>query len=155
MSKRYMSNFFVISIIVMLIPIWGCGKGDSSTAPSPTSANAAITITPKDTSLSGLPAPARIPYYATVRETSGGKPMNEIKVYITGTFAAPYNGGAYYQFYSDKGCSNPVNSGFNGTTDENGVYEFCVVVTGAPFDDANGITVSSGAVIATASLKVK
>ncbi len=150
MSKSYMSNFFVISIImVMLIPIWGCGKGDSSTAPSTT----VITISPDDESLSGLPVPARIPYYATV--TADGKPLNDIKLYITGTFAAPYNVGAYYQFYSDKGCSNPVNSGFNGTTDENGVYEFCVVVTGAAFDDQDGITVSSGTAIATASLTVE
>jgi len=141
----------LIGIVLCMLSVMGCGKDSTLTAPS----KSVITLNPATTSLSSLPTPALVPYKALVTD-GNGKPMNGAKVYITGTFAVPFGAPVvYYQFYKDKeGLSFPVDSGFEGITDDNGVYEFSVRVSGLPFDEQNGITVSSGTAIVTASLTV-
>lgn len=141
----------ICAISLLAISLLGCSKSGDVTAPS----NTIITLNPDNTSLSSLPTPALIPFKAVVTDEKG-KPMNDVKLYITGTFAVPFGApNWYYQFYKDKEGLYPVNSGFEGKTNDDGVYEFSVRVSGLPFDDQNGITVSSGTAIATASLKVE
>lgn len=116
MSKRYMAKFLVISIIlVMLIPIWGCSKSDSVTAPS----GSTITINPSDLTVTDSSETVRTwtAYFTITVTDNNGNPMNDTDVSIFFPWAVPQ--GTVVQLYDG---NTPKNSPFTAKTDENGVY---------------------------------
>jgi hypothetical protein len=128
----------LIGIVLCVLTLMGCGKDSTLTAPS----GSTIAISPT-TITATIAADSKWDISVSVTDADG-KPVNGAKVYITGAFAVPRTL-PRYQFYSRIGGVNPVNSGFRGTTDANGVYSFSIkVYTGAAFTDS--INISSGSV---------
>lgn len=139
MSMRYMGKFLVISIIlVMLIPMGGCGKSDSVTAPS----GSIITINPTDLTITDSSETVRTwtAYFTITVTDDSGNPMNDTDVSIFFPWAVPQ--GAVVQLYDG---TTPKNSPFTAKTDENGVYNLRFdYMSGGGLDYFGDLEVRSG-----------
>ena len=110
----------------------GCGSGttpaDSVISFNPTEINAAIAF---DTCFKST----------VVVRYPDGTPVPTAKLYIDGAFASPRLGaGRRYFFYEGWGCTDPAqyrDSGFNAETDDEGNYQYSLLVTAGSgtFDD--------------------
>ncbi len=135
MISKVFTNILLISSVFLL---FSCGgKGDS--APSGSS----MTIFPTEISYGGIATTAVVNISVTVKNDNG-VPLNNVDLNISGGFAAP-RVPSRYQFYKDRDADGPVNSGFTGTTDTEGVYDFSIKIDGGS-DFADTIYIQSSTV---------
>lgn len=150
--KRYTHLFISCIILVISMSPWGCGKGDSTTAPS----GGTITFDPTSHSQTGIASNTTVNFTVEVKDLNG-KPMNKAKLKISGPFAVPRTPVAYYQFYRGYNATGgAVNSGFEAETDEFGVYVFSVIIDAAAAAGGFGdyIAVFSGTNFGSAEIGV-
>ena len=117
---------------------------------------ATMTIDPSTVTLKGITGDTPINFRVIVRYADG-TPIPYAQVHITGAFAEPVVGALYQFYYYPDGTLNPqgnspVDSGFNGQTGKDGVYEFSVEVYGPASTFSDDIHASSGTASAKTTL---
>lgn len=144
--KRYLILFF------FLLPflVSGCGE---ETAPS----DATITISPTKVEYTGALAGNATHNITVVVKNASGYPLGNIEIQISGALAAPRTP-ARYQFYKKPNGVEAVDSGFSAITDENGTYNFSIIiyatVNGSSSTFTDNLEVRSGSAFNSISLSI-
>jgi len=126
-NRRTYAIIFLATLAAVLLLIDGCGSKNSA-APN----GATITINPSTLSLTNPYEYGDVTeFYSAVVKYSDGTPIPYTGVIVTGSFAVPVVStelftSPRYQFYNS--ANMPVNNGFEGETDKNGVFQFSILI---------------------------
>jgi guanyl-specific ribonuclease Sa len=138
-------------LISAVILVQACG--DNNNAPD----GSTLVVNPSAVTLRNVPTDAT-QNLSVIARYKDGTPIPYAKIHISGAFAEPFVPAQYQFYYYPEGTARPegnrpVNSGFDGQTNENGVYNFSIVVYGGTaFDDT--IYLNSGTANASVVLTV-
>jgi len=135
MTRKFLINILLLFSVFLL---FNCGTGGSD-AP----AGSTITIFPSEITYASIATTAVVNISVTVKNAKG-IPLNDVDLDISGGFAAP-RVPTRYQFFRNRDADSPVNSGFVGTTNSEGVYDFSIRIDGSS-DFADTIYIQSATV---------
>jgi hypothetical protein len=149
LTARLFSVLVLAFFIAPIVLFQGCGDNESVTDGS------TITLSPDDVTLTN--AGETVVNFKVIVRYPNGTPVPYANLVISGGFAYPH-WSASYQFYwypdGDKNIAGntAVDSGFRPQTNEYGVYDFSIVVSGSPFTDT--IYVTSGTAAGQADIEL-
>jgi hypothetical protein len=150
----FMKSPILLLILFFSFILSACGSdcGDVSAPP-----DATIEIQPPSVTYNGLSGDTCHPFTITVKNKDGIG-MSCVKVYVSGSMAAPRDPARYY-FYKNSECSGQyVNSSFSITTDNGAAFISIWIpaqVNGTSNTFKDTIEVRSGTLYTSASVEVQ